>query len=46
MGNGIEPEAAGIRHLSSVPERPDTELGSLIPGPHWFQHRIFVSSGA
>jgi hypothetical protein len=29
MGNGIEPEAAGIRHLSSVPERPGTELGPL-----------------
>jgi hypothetical protein len=43
MGNGIgiDPEAAGIRHLSSVPERPDTELGPLILVPHWFRHRHF-----
>jgi hypothetical protein len=41
MGNGIDPEAAGIQHHSPVPKRPDTELGPLIPVPHWFWHRHF-----
>jgi hypothetical protein len=43
LGIGIKADAAGIRHLSTVPEHSGTGLGPLIPVPDWFRHLHYFS---